>query len=151
MRELSEDCDWKICWRVNSAFSSEFDNQRKTSCMKCRYPILPNTLKYRSVFIPRVVVSSCTHTRSGSLCSGCDVDMVFRISRGEEKCFTDECNEVLQVDDQKLRKALAGFPKLFEECASSEFKKVPKTDVSSRYIDFLGFHCIICGDFKKNN
>lgn len=150
-REISEDHFrvWRICWRVSSAFTSEFDNQRATSCMKCDAIIPPDTLKYRPMFIPRVVVSSCSHTRSGSLCSRCDADMLFKISRGEEKCFTKGCNEYLQVDVQKIAKALAGFPTLLKECASSEFKKVPKTYVSSRYIIVLGFECIICGEFKR--
>lgn len=119
--------------------------------MKCAATIPPNTLKYRPVFIPRVVVSSCSHKRSGSLCSRCDVDMVFKISRGEERCFADGCNEVLQVDVEKIEKALAGFPTLLEECAISEFKKVPKTYVSSRYKKILGFNCIICGEFGRNS
>lgn len=153
MREISEDSFriWRICWRVSSAFTSEFDNQRATSCMKCDAIIPPNTLKYRPVFIPRVVVSSCSHTRFGSLCSKCDTDMVFKISLGEEKCFTEGCNKDLQVDVQKITEALAGFPKLLKECASSEFKKLFKTYMGFRYIDILGFECIVCGEFGKYN
>src|SRR5438034_7246957 len=85
--ELSDDDlrTWMICWRVNAAFAAEFDNQQATLCLRCRETIPPDTLLYRSLFISRAVESPCSHTRSGSLCGNCDMDIVFKVTRGDEK------------------------------------------------------------------
>jgi hypothetical protein len=111
-----EFADWRVCWRVNSAFSTVFDNQRVTRCMKCGAEIPPGTLPHRSSFVSRVVESSCPHERAGSLCSDCDMDMVFRITRGDETCFKHGCTEVLSVDTSLISTALSKFPKLLAEC-----------------------------------
>jgi hypothetical protein len=107
--------DWRICWRVNSAFSIEFENQDITTCIKCGAQIPQDTLPYRSSFISQAVESSCSHLLVGSLCSGCDMDMVFRITYGKETCFTKDCDEVLSVDKSLLPTALVKFPKLLDE------------------------------------
>ena len=83
--------------------------------MKCGREIPSGDLPYRSSFVSRVVESSCSHQRAGSLCSDCDMDMVFRIIRREEACFNRRCNEVLRVDKSLLVTALSKFPKLLDE------------------------------------
>ena len=107
--------DWRICWRVNSAFSAEFDNQLVTTCIKCGTEIPPSALPYRSSFVSHAVDSSCSHIPAGSLCSDCDIDMVYRITRGEETCFTRGCDEVLSVDRSLISTALSKLPKLLAE------------------------------------
>lgn len=109
--------DWRVCWRVNTAFSTEFDNQQVTKCIKCAAEIPPDTLLYRSLFVSQAVESPCSHLRDGSLCSGCDVDMVFKITRGEETCFHNGCDEVLSVDKDTISSALSNLPKLLAEYA----------------------------------
>jgi hypothetical protein len=109
--------DWRVCWRVNSAFATEFDNQQAAKCIKCGADIPPDTLPYRSLFVSHAVESPCSHLRDGSLCSDCDVDMVFRISRGEETCFHNGCDEVLSVDKAVISTALSKLPKLLAEYA----------------------------------
>jgi hypothetical protein len=118
-KELSEEefKDWRICWRVNAAFSTAFDNEQVTTCIKCGAQIPPRTLPYRSSFVSRAVESSCLHIRAGSLCSDCDMDMVFKITRGEEKCFAQGCEEVLNVNGSVILAALSTFPKLLAEYA----------------------------------
>lgn len=107
--------DWRVCWRVNSAFSTEFDNQQVTTCTKCSAEIPAGTLPYRSSFISHAVESSCSHLRAGSLCSDCDIDMVFRITREEETCFNEGCDEILSIDKSLISTALSRLPKLLAE------------------------------------
>lgn len=109
--------DWRVCWRVNAAFSTAFDNQEVTTCIKCGAQIPPDTLPYRSSFVSRAVESSCPHIRAGSLCSDCDMDMVFKITRGEERCFNEGCDEVLNVDSSVISTALSTLPKLLAKYA----------------------------------
>jgi hypothetical protein len=109
--------DWRVCWRVNSAFSTAFDNQQVTTCIKCSAEIPANTLPHRSSFVSRAVESPCSHIRDGSLCSDCDMDMVFRITRGDEICFNQGCDEVLSVDQSLISTALSKLPKLLAEYA----------------------------------
>ena len=107
--------DWRICWRVNTAFSIECDTQDPATCIKCGAQIPRDTLPYRSSFISQAVESSCSHLLAGWLCSDCDMDMVFKITYGKETCFTNGCDEVLSVDKSLLPTALAKFPKLLAE------------------------------------
>jgi predicted nucleic acid-binding Zn ribbon protein len=109
--------DWRVCWKVNVAFSTLFDNQEITTCMKCGAEIPPDTLPHRSSFVSRVVESSCSHVGAGSLCSDCDVDMVFNITRGEETCFDHGCDEILSVDRSLISTALLKLPQLLAEYA----------------------------------
>ena len=112
----TEDFDvWRVCWRVNSAFSTqatETDYERVTYCVKCGAEIPPNALQYRSSFVSTTVKSSCRHSRIGSLCSDCDTDIVFKITRGEEKCFVESCDEILYVDTSQVSHFLSKLPKL---------------------------------------
>jgi hypothetical protein len=110
---------WRVCWRVNSAFAAEFDNEQATTCIKCGGEIPSGDLPYRSLFVSQAVESSCLHQRAGSLCSGCDIDMVFKITRGEETCFNEGCDEVLRVDKSLVLTALSKLPKLLDEYAVS--------------------------------
>ena len=106
---------WRVCWRVNAAFStkaSQFDHGRSTWCLKCGKTIAPNTFEYRSSFVSRVVESSCQHLRIGDLCSECDTDIVFKITRLGEKCFVKGCDQTLHVDTAQVSSILRGLPKL---------------------------------------
>src|SRR2546423_2850958 len=118
--QLSEDDfnDWRICWRINAAFSAAFVNDQATTCIKCSAQIAPDTLPYRSSFVSSAVGSSCAHIRSGSLCSDCDMDMVFKVTRGEEKCFSQGCDAILNVESSVVSAALSNVPKLLAEYAT---------------------------------
>jgi hypothetical protein len=107
--------DWTICWRVNAAFTTEFDTRHATWCAKCANLIPAGTLQFRSLFVIKGVTSPCSHEVQGSLCSNCDEDIIFRICRGEEKCFTEGCSEMLQVDEPSVKACLSGFPELLQE------------------------------------
>lgn len=109
--------EWRICWRVNSAFSTKFDGQNVMTCIRCAAEILPGTHLYRSSFVSQAVESSCSHLRAGWLCNDCDMDMVFRITRGEEICFSKGCDEILSVDKSMITATLSKLPKLLAEYA----------------------------------
>jgi hypothetical protein len=109
---------WRVCWRVNSAFSTKAAQTvygRVTWCVKCGTEIAPNTLEYQSSFVSRVAKSSCRHSRVGTLCTECDTDIVFKISCREEKCFVESCDQVLYVDTSQASSYLSGLPKLTAE------------------------------------
>ena len=111
---------WRVCWRVNSAFSTkaaQIEYERVTWCVKCGAEIAPNTLEYRSSFVSQVVKSSCRHSRVGTLCTECDTDIVFKISCRGEKCFVDSCDQLLYVDTSQASRYLSdlGLPKLNAE------------------------------------
>jgi hypothetical protein len=107
--------DWQVCWRVNNAFSAEFDPEQAAWCVKCGDEIPSKSLRYRSLFVYRAVICSCSHSRVGSLCGTCDIDMVYKITRGEEKCFVEGCDEVLRVDSSRVSNSLSSIPKLRDE------------------------------------
>jgi hypothetical protein len=46
------------------------------------------------------------------------MDMVFKITRGEERCFNQGCDEVLNVDSSVISTALSTLPKLLAEYAA---------------------------------
>jgi hypothetical protein len=107
--------NWIICYRVTTAFAAEFIGNHRETCIKCSNEIPLDSLRYRSTFVARAVLSSCRHLRLGSLCSKCEMDIVFRITRGEEKCFNEGCDAILQVDESAVKLSLATFPLLLSQ------------------------------------